>query len=542
MPLHYRSRTINIGSLKMGGSTPVSIQSMTNTDTMQVEESLEQCIRMIEAGAQLVRLTTQGSREVKSLAKIREALIQRGYHLPLAADIHFRPTLALEAAKVVDKIRINPGNYLKGSQVESLLPQLLEICKENNTAIRIGVNHGSLDESILNEFGDTPKGMVESAMLFLRVCKKEQMDRVVVSMKSSKPRVMIYSVRLLAKTMMAEQMDYPIHLGLTEAGDGMEGVIKSVVGLAPLLLEGLGDTIRVSLTAPPEEELPIARKIVELFPKPVHLKAAIPTKSAWDPYSYKRRKSRPFVSMGEGSRVKIISADPPLPQEDLLPEQLEGGEVSLDAWRKNKHLLEEKTSFLVLEKGALAMEELISGMNEFCLQNQKAPILYKALSSEKDPELFAIQLAGEIGAMLIDGMVDGVWVENPHHSETWINETLLTIFQAAGARITKTEYIACPSCGRTHFDIVSRLREIREATSHLKPVKIGVMGCIVNGPGEMADADYGYVGAARGRVSLYKGKIPLVKNIPEKEALAALIEIMKKEGDWQDPEILTTKS
>ncbi len=372
--------------------------------------------------------------------------------------------------------------------------------------------------------------MVESAMRFLRVCKKEQMDQVVVSMKSSNPRVMIYSVRLLAKTMIDEQMDYPIHLGVTEAGDGMEGVIKSVVGIAPLLLEGLGDTIRVSLTAPPEEELPIARRIVELFPKPIHLKSDIPTKSAWDPFSYKRRFSRPFFTMGQGSRVKIVGSDPPLPQEDLLPQQLAGCGVSLNAWKENEEVLEKKDRFLLLEKGDRPMDQLISAMNEFCLKNQKAPILYKAVSSEKDPDLFAIQLAGEIGAMLLDGAVDGIWVENPYHTETWINETLLSIFQAAGARITKTEYIACPSCGRTHFDIVSRLREIREATSHLKPVKIGVMGCIVNGPGEMADADYGYVGAGRGRVSLYKGKVPLVRNLPEKEALAALIEIYEAGG------------
>ncbi len=537
MPLPYRSRKIKIGPLELGGDAPVRIQSMTNTDTNQVEQSVEQCIRMINAGAQLVRLTTQGSREVRSLAKIREVLHQRGYNVPLAADIHFRPSVALEAAQVVQKIRINPGNYLKGSQVESLLPQLLQACKENRTAIRIGVNHGSLEESILNEFGDTPAGMVESAMRFLRVCKREKMDRVVVSMKSSKPRVMIYSVRLLAKTMIDEQMDYPIHLGVTEAGDGLEGVIKSVVGMAPLLLEGLGDTIRVSLTAPPEEELPIARSIVELFPKPATPKTNIPAKPAWDPYSYKRRKSRALHSMGDGSRVKIISSMPPLPQEDLLPEQLASGAISIEAWRGNTQLLEGPTGFLLLEKGDGTMDQLISGMNEFCLKNQTAPILYRAISSERDPGLFAMQLAGEIGAVLVDGAIDGVWVENPLHTETWINETVLTIFQAAGARITKTEYIACPSCGRTHFDIVSRLREIREATSHLKPVKIGVMGCIVNGPGEMADADYGYVGAGRGRVSLYKGKIPMVKNLPEKEALAALIDLMKQEGDWQDPPV-----
>ena len=515
----FRSRNISIGTLSLGGDAPVRIQSMTNTDTRQIEQSVDQCIRMIEAGAELLRLTTQGSREVQSLATIRETLHQRGYTIPLAADIHFRADVALEAAGICDKIRINPGNYRKGSELNTLLPKLLKVCKENRTAIRIGVNHGSLDDSILREYGDTPAGMVESAMQFLRICKKEKMERVVVSLKSSNPRIMIQSVRLLAKCMQDELMDYPIHLGVTEAGDGMEAVIKSVVGMAPLLLEGLGDTIRVSLTAPPEEELPVARKIVDLFPKPVIPAYRPSSEKAWDPFSYSRRVSKPFHSMGRGSRVKIISSNPPLPEEDLLPQSLaKAGD-----------------SFLLIERGSGTMDEVVARINEFCLSNHSAPIVYKIVSEERDPERFAIQMAGEIGTLLVDGTIDAVWVENPKHNESWINETLLTIFQAAGARITKTEYIACPSCGRTHFDIVSRLKEIRKATAHLKPIKIGVMGCIVNGPGEMADADYGYVGAGRGRVSLYKGKIPLVKNIPEEEALSALIELMKKEGDWQDP-------
>jgi (E)-4-hydroxy-3-methylbut-2-enyl-diphosphate synthase len=354
-------------------------------------------------------------------------------------------------------------------------------------------------------------------------------------MKSSNPRVMIHSVRLLAKTMSDAQMDYPLHLGVTEAGDGLDGVIKSVVGIAPLLMEGLGDTIRVSLTAPPEEELPVARRIVELFPKPAYPKNMPATESAWDPFTYKRRISRPLHSMGNGSRVKIISRIPPLPQEDLIPGQLASGGISLEAWRASPQLLEEEGSFLFLERGKGTMNKLIASLNEFCLKNRRSPILYKAMSLEKDPDLFAIQLAGEIGAVLVDGAIDGVMVENPYHTEAWINEIVLTIFQAAGARISKTEYIACPSCGRTHFDIISRLQEIREATSHLKPVKIGVMGCIVNGPGEMADADYGYVGAGRGSVSLYKGKTAVLKNLPEEHALKALIELMKREGDWQDP-------
>jgi (E)-4-hydroxy-3-methylbut-2-enyl-diphosphate synthase len=310
--------------------------------------------------------------------------------------------------------------------------------------------------------------------------------------------------------------------------------------MAPLLLEGLGDTIRVSLTAPPEEELPIARRIVELFPKPLLSNDSNPAESAWDPFSFRRRVSRSFHGMGNGSRVKIISPVPPLPHEDLLPGQVASGGISYEAWRMDPQLLDDQGHFLLLEKGSRTMAQVISRMNEFCLRNPTAPILYKIISTERDPGLFAMQLAGEIGSILVDGAIDGIMVENPNHPDSWINETVLTIFQAAGARTTKTEYIACPSCGRTHFDIVSRLREIREATAHLKPVKIGVMGCMVNGPGEMADADYGYVGAGRGRVSLYKGKILVVKNLPEEKALTALIDLMKQEGDWQDPPVPVT--
>jgi (E)-4-hydroxy-3-methylbut-2-enyl-diphosphate synthase len=531
----FRSRSIAIGTLTMGGDAPVRIQSMTNTDTNQLEATVEQCILMIEAGAELVRLTTQGSREVKSLGSIREALHARGITTPLVADIHFTPSLALEAAKVADKIRINPGNYLRGEPVEILLPRLLKVCKEHGTAIRIGINHGSLDESILREYGDTPTGMVESAMRFLRVCRKHAMDRVVVSLKSSQPRVMIQSVRLLAAKMAGEEMYYPLHLGVTEAGDGIEGQIKSVVGMAPLLLDGLGDTIRVSLTGPPQEELPVARRIVQLFPKPMHPSSPFPNGTAWDPFSFRRRESFAVKGIGNGSRVKIISREPPIPKEDLYPEQIRQGGVSYEAWKEDPRLLEKGDRHLLLERGGLSVNQVRSRLNKFCLLNQTSPVVYKTILNEPVRELFSMLLAGELGALLVDGAIDAVQVESPFHSIAFINETLLTIFQASGARISKTEYIACPSCGRTHFDILARLKEIRETTSHLVSLKIGVMGCVVNGPGEMADADYGYVGAGPGRVTIYKRQTPVIKNIPEKEALDALIGLMKREGDWVDP-------
>jgi (E)-4-hydroxy-3-methylbut-2-enyl-diphosphate synthase len=508
---------------------------MTNTDTNNVEASVDQCIRMIKAGAELVRLTTQGKREVDNLKNIGNQLRRAGYRVPLVADIHFRPALALYAARVCDKIRINPGNYLKGKAVDQLLPDLLKTCRETATAIRIGVNHGSLDQSILNRFGDTPEGMVESAMQFLRVCKKEGFEAVVVSMKSSNPKVMIQSVRLLVHRMNLEGMSYPLHLGVTEAGDGPQGRIKSAVGMAPLLLEGIGDTIRVSLTEPPEMELPVASQIVALFPKPKQLPYHPFEALAWDPFSYTRRTSVPVAGLGGGARVKIVSSAPPDPSVDLHPSLLDTLCVPFEQWEKDPRLLEDGSKVILLETGSLPIQQIKFRLNRFCLLNKKAPVLLKISSELRDPDSLRLSLAGELGFFLVDGILDGIWVENPHVTTTKLNEIILDILQAAGARYTRTEYIACPSCGRTHFDILARLKEIRKATSHLTTLKIGVMGCIVNGPGEMADADYGYVGAGPGRVHIYKGREARMRNIPEKEALDALIALLKQEGDWLDP-------
>ena len=511
------------------------IQSMTNTDTRDVKASVDQCIRIIEAGSELVRLTTQGKREVESLKRIGEELRQAGYQVPLVADIHFKPGLALDAARICEKVRINPGNYIKGGSIDSLLPKLLRACKEAGTAIRIGVNHGSLDEAILKQYGDTPGGMVESAMQFLRVCKRESFHEVVVSMKSSNPRVMVQSVRLLADRMREEGMAYPLHLGVTEAGDGPEGRIKSAVGMAPLLLEGMGDTIRVSLTEAPEMELPVARQIVSLFPKPDSLQEHPFKDLAWDPFSFTRRISMPVSGIGKGLRVKIISPEPPDAAYDLKAKDVSGLSVPFEAWEKQPALLDAGDKILVIEKGGKSIQEIKARLNRFCLANHKAPVLFKYVRDTGDLDNFQVQLAGELGALLVDGQLDAVWIENASLPVSQVNETLLHILQAAGARISKTEYIACPSCGRTHFDILSRLKEIRAATSHLTKLKIGVMGCIVNGPGEMADADYGYVGAGPGRVSIYKGREARIRNIPEKEALDALIKLVKSEGDWVEP-------
>jgi len=529
------SNEIAVGSLKLGGNQAVRIQSMTNTDTNDVQASVEQSIRMIQKGAALVRLTTQGKREVENLARIRSELRKAGYDTPVVADIHFKPGLALEAAKITDKIRINPGNYLRGTSPESLLPELLKTCRAHGTAIRIGVNHGSLEESIMKRHGDTPEGMVESAMIFLRICQAASFDKVVVSMKSSNPRVMVQSVRLLVHTMKSEGMFYPLHLGVTEAGDGPEGRMKSAVGMAPLLLEGMGDTLRVSLTDAPEDELPVAAAITRLFPKPDSLPYDPFLGLAWNPFGFNRRMASAVAGMGKGSRISIVSRETPDPHTDIHPEQLKNFWVTYDDWLQDRSLLESGDKILLLEKSSSTIQEIKARLNHFCSENSVSPILYKAHMDQEDPGTFSLQLAGELGFLLVDGTLDGVWIEHARLPASEVNETLLMVLQAAGARMTKTEYIACPSCGRTHFDILSRLKEIRKATSHLNTLKIGVMGCIVNGPGEMADADYGYVGAGPGRVSIYKGKTPVLRNIPEKEALDALIRIMKKEGDWVDP-------
>lgn len=534
----YRSEAIPIGDLMLGGDAPVRIQSMANTDTRDQKASIAQCLAMIEAGADLVRLTTQGKSEVTALSGIRQALRKQGLKTPVVADIHFNPSLALTACGVADKIRINPGNYLKGGTVTDLLPRLLRKCQQNGTAIRIGVNHGSLSPAIVETYGNTPEGMVESAMRFLRVCRDQRFHRVVVSMKSSNPRVMIQSVRRLVKTMILEGMQFPLHLGVTEAGAGTEGVIRSTAGIAPLLLEGLGDTLRVSLTGPPETELPVAHELIRLFLKPSRLPYDPSDHIAWDPFQFSRRQSRPLLTFGGGSPVKIISIDPPQPESDLSPDRLNGLGITWTDWNRQPSLLENGNKFLLLEQGSHSIQDMKYRLLQFCSQNMSTPVIFRTRYKLSEPESFRLRLAGELGSLLVDGALDAVWVENEEMDQQEINEVVESVLQAAGARITRAEYIACPSCGRTHFDILSRLEEVRTATAHLTGVKIAVMGCIVNGPGEMADAHYGFVGAGKGRISLYKGKVAVRKNIPEEVAVEALISLMKQEGDWSEP--LTT--
>ncbi|MBN1132246.1 MAG: (E)-4-hydroxy-3-methylbut-2-enyl-diphosphate synthase [Bacteroidales bacterium] len=536
----YISREVTVGSLGMGGRHPVRIQSMTNTDTNDTAASLSQCEALIRAGAELVRLTTQGKREVLSISAIKNSLKGKGVTTPIIADVHFNPELAEMAAPLVDKIRINPGNYLKRNLDDSearstafeQFGRLIKICKIHHTAIRVGVNHGSLSERILRKYGDTPLGMAESAMEFIRISARHDFHQLVISLKSSNTRVMIQSVRLLVKKLQEENLNYPVHLGVTEAGNERYGRIKSVVGMAPLLLEGIGDTIRVSLTEDPVREIPVARKIVQLFPKPLLLPYNPFTDLAWDPFNYRRRASLLLPGRGRRTWPAIVTDYAAKSPEDPSPSEILPYITTAADWERNGRANLPPDRILMIEHSEVSIQDIKKLISEFCKQDTAHPIIYKRNLQIADPEDFQIRLAGELGFLLTDGMIDAVWIENNHFTDSELYELLLLILQATGSRISQTEYIACPSCGRTHFDIESRLKEIKAVTSHLKHLKIAVMGCIVNGPGEMADADYGYVGAGKGRISIYRGRTAVYKNIPEEEALDKLLALIREHGDW----------
>ncbi|MDR1681352.1 MAG: (E)-4-hydroxy-3-methylbut-2-enyl-diphosphate synthase [Prevotellaceae bacterium] len=436
-----KTHEVLVGGLPMGGEQPVRTQTMCNTPTQDVEASVEQCKRIANAGADYVRLTTQGLREVEALSKIKYRLRRDGYAIPLIADVHFRADVALEAAKVADKVRINPGNFARTlSLATGHLLSLLDVCRHYGTALRIGVNHGSLASRILERFGNTPAGMVESAMELLQICQRERFPQVVVSMKASNVLVMVEAYRLLSKRMDLEAMTYPLHLGVTEAGNGIDGRAKSALGIGALLAEGIGDTVRVSLTEPPENEIVIAQKLIRLAPM------------------------YPYAPLSAHEKIPLLAVHYKLNEVDdiVLYAACEAGPMLID-----RHAAD------------LAVTATIAG---------------KRLPADK---------AGQITDALL---------------------------QAARIRFTKPDYIACPGCGRTLFDIEKTLDAIRAATARYAGIKIAVMGCIVNGPGEMADADYGYVGAGPGLITLYKGKTPVKKNIPEKYAVEELIRLIRGGG------------
>lgn len=489
----YRRRPageVRIGGITIGGDRPVAVQSMTNTDTKDTEACVAQIVRIARAGCPVVRLTARDLREAENLGAIARRVREEGCGAALVADIHFLPEAAAVAARHVDKVRINPGNY---RTEHGELERLVGLCRAHDTALRIGVNHGSLARRVFDRWGDTPQGMVVSAMEFLRECRRLGFDQVVVSMKSSNTRVMVAAYRLLVEAMDAEGMRYPIHLGVTEAGNGLEGRIKSAVGIGALLADGIGDTIRVSLTEAPEHEIPVARLLADHFAaRPGHFEVLHPER--YSPTRYRRRSA---------VQVPVVHDEP---QEGFRTiEALSGNPTA-----------ELRAAILNLDRA-------------------DEPVTVVRRYDEPSLESLAVKAAADLGPLFLDGLADGIRIKAPGHPEAAIRDIELMILQAARVRFSRTEYIACPSCGRTLYDIEKRLAEIKARTSHLRNLRIGVMGCIVNGPGEMADADYGYVGAAPGRITLYKGREIVERNIPQEEALDRLVELIREHGDWTDP-------
>ena len=547
---HRRSTwPVRVGCVELGGDNPIRLQSMTSTSTMDSEGSVEQIKRIVDAGGEIVRLTAQGVREAENLADISARLREDGIGTPLVADIHFNPRAAFAAASRVEKVRINPGNFVDPGRVfkkidytdeeyaaeivkieEGLVP-LLDICKQHSTALRIGVNHGSLSDRIMSRYGDTPAGMVESALEFLRVCLKHDFRDVVISIKASNVGVMVETVRRLVAAMDAEDMHFPLHLGVTEAGDAEDGRIKSAVGIGSLLADGIGDTIRVSLSEEPELEIPEAARIARFISglsagKPVN-PVAVP--DGYNEFSPSRRKSVWSDRLPQVVGLDIPAGD----MKDAITLLAEDGLTDGVA----EILSADSTKVVVLDsKDANAIGHLKAFMMEMVNRGLENPVIIRRGYGDMAEEDMIIAASIELGSLLLAGFADGVWIESDRLSRDRLNDMALAILQATRMRISKTEFISCPGCGRTLYDLQSTLRDIKAATSHLKGLKIGVMGCIVNGPGEMADADYGYVGAAAGKISLYKGKECIEKNIPTEDAISHLIALIKANGDWTEPQ------
>ena len=525
----YTSRVVHIGKLPLGGQFPIRVQSMTNTDTNNIEASIAQSIRLVNAGCEMIRLTAQGVTEANNLALIKKGLKLKGISVPLIADIHYNPHAAEIAAAIVEKVRINPGNYTDKrtssgiltnkaydeelERIAERLHPLLTICKNNGTAIRIGTNHGSLSSRIMDRYGDTPEGMVESALEFGRICRSEGFMNVVLSMKSSNVRVMVQSTRLLVEKMMAEGMSFPVHLGVTEAGDGDDGIIKSAAGIGTLLEEGIGDTIRVSLTGAPEIEIPVALAITERY-NAARISNLLNSESANSDPGYQAKRETIAVS-GIGGKYPV----------GVIVEKAGANCIVDEQFRTTNILPAHSHQYLNIVEGTAF--EMRSQLTLSDLSGTKPLVLKNSYQTDKLLR-FQVDSAIDFGSMLIDGIGDAIWPEAENiHAETVVH-TSFAILQATRARITRTEFISCPSCGRTLFDIEKTLQEVKSATQHLKGLKIAVMGCIVNGPGEMADADYGYVGAGKGLITLYKGKEIMHKNIPESEALQNLLQLINE--------------
>ncbi len=619
----FKTKEVIVGKIGIGGNNPIRIQSMTTTDTMDTEQTVDQSIRMIKAGSELVRITAPSKREAENLINIKKEIRDRGYDTPLVADIHFTPNAALIAAEIVEKVRINPGNYIDkkkfniieyndesyGRELDKIkdkLIPLINVCKENDTAMRIGTNHGSLSDRILSRYGDTPLGMVESALEFVRICEELDYYDLIISMKASNTQIMVQAYRLAVAMMKKENMNYPLHLGVTEAGDGEDGRIKSSVGIGALLEDGIGDTIRVSLTEEPELELPVAKLLINHYKeRSKHPKIPTIVQSSFQPYSYSKRKSLLMNNIGKENVPRVI-ADMSNQNEILFKDFQDVGYTyskKLDKWvigdqavdyiyvgdkklnfslpgtlfiiQNIKYWENDKQSFPLFTLDEYFNNNQKRGLINFInistseffsnniarLQNDdsvillinsdnnhwvadsrriffelekikwKVPVIIKKEYNNITKNEFQLYSSIDIGSLLLDGFGDGIWLSSDFPND--INtKQIFGILQATRTRISKTEYISCPSCGRTLFDLQKVTSEIRSRTNHLKGVKIGIMGCIVNGPGEMADADYGYVGTGVDQISLYKGYEVVKRNIPADIAVDALIDLIKANGDW----------
>ena len=624
-----KTREVKIGDIAMGGNNPIRIQSMTTVDTMDTMGSVEQVIRMVDAGCEYVRITAPSIKEAQNLQEIKNELKKRGYTVPLIADIHFTPNAAELAARIVEKVRVNPGNYADKKKFEEIdytdaayeaelnrirdkFTPLVKICKEYGTAMRIGTNHGSLSDRIMSRYGDSPLGMVESALEFLRICEDLHYYDIVLSMKSSNPQVMVQAYRLLVQKLDTEGFQpYPLHLGVTEAGDGEDGRIKSSVGIGTLLEDGLGDTIRVSLTEEPEAEVPVAQALADRYTKrsghePIPEIKHYPV----NPFEYKRRETREVVNLG-GHQVPRVIADFSL-KDKITPASLFAlgyqYSVPLDKWNitdmacdyvflndkiadfeipgtlgliythsvwKSQKQKDRVYPFIPSAEYLSGVETsdklnfiyvLLKDLNDALIQKLKQdltavliidtyhahglaeqrklfvdlinsgckiPVVIGRAYRDMPAEMLQLYSATDLGGLLVDGLGDGVFIAAENcGGDKMVNETAFNILQATRTRISKTEYISCPSCGRTLFDLQDTTAMIRSRTSHLKGLKIGIMGCIVNGPGEMADADYGYVGSGPGRITLYRGKEVVKKNVPSAKAVDELIGLIREDGNW----------
>lgn len=580
-PCTYERRPaieVTIGNLKLGGTHPVRLQSMANTDTNDTEGSVAQAERIIKAGADLLRYTTQGRREAANMANIAEGIHHLGYTTPLVADVHFNPNAADEALEHIEKVRINPGNYVdtKSSTPKEWTDELFEEmhnkvierfgkfvlrAKELGRAIRIGVNHGSLSERMLTRYGDTPEGMIESCLEYLDVCRMHDFHDIVISMKSSNTLVMTAAVRLLSKTLAERGYPaYPLHLGVTEAGEGEDGRIKSAVGIGSLLADGLGDTIRVSLSEEPEAEIPVAKTLVDYISsrQPLDVDTAIlPDWNEYTNLSYNDRKNSIAIGKlaGGGNLPIVLSNATPSNSGDSTKADYyisdsgaitnaqgaimkDFSYVELDCYSITEEALAnvQETSLILLNApGNNAIAEWRLGFTLLRRAGIKNSIILRRTYTTNDIELFRLQLAADAGTIIIDGWSNGLYISAPNLHEEDVIKTELGVLQATRLRMSKTEFISCPGCGRTLYSLTETIAKIKAATSHLKGLKIGVMGCIVNGPGEMADADYGYVGAAPGKIDLYKGQECIRRGIPQEEAVNQLIDLIKSEGDWREP-------